>query len=223
MTFTQDLHCTLCIRKIGWCCAVVLNYFFRKGKGTRILLMCRWIRENRIVLDDQEPAKRVKKIRMYKRDLMNAEGDDMEPQSEYGVVMWRLRGSCFARLTCCGVSLRLPPQLRAFSLYGKWQTEPWFPPAAQNGIVPKNERGNGTIPRRSLRLFCIAISKSFSEAYRVCCMSLSGHLVPVSYSSGHCAREPHSSCQWYRVWHVYSFHGLLIWNHGMCSRSKDED
>jgi hypothetical protein len=28
------------------------------------------------------------------------------------------------------------------ALYGEWQTEPWSPPAAVNGIVPKNERGN---------------------------------------------------------------------------------
>lgn len=27
-------------------------------------------------------------------------------------------------------------------LYGEWQTEPWCPPRAVNGIVPKNERGN---------------------------------------------------------------------------------
>ena len=27
-------------------------------------------------------------------------------------------------------------------LYGEWQTDPWDPPAAKNGVVPKNERGN---------------------------------------------------------------------------------
>eukprot|EP00475_Leptophrys_vorax_P022033 TRINITY_DN2997_c0_g2_i1.p1 TRINITY_DN2997_c0_g2~~TRINITY_DN2997_c0_g2_i1.p1 ORF type:complete len:460 (+),score=120.00 TRINITY_DN2997_c0_g2_i1:614-1993(+) len=27
-------------------------------------------------------------------------------------------------------------------LFGIWQTNPWSPPAAENGIVPKNERGN---------------------------------------------------------------------------------
>ena len=31
-------------------------------------------------------------------------------------------------------------------LFGLWQTEPWTPPAAQNGIVPKNERGNVEVP-----------------------------------------------------------------------------
>eukprot|EP00250_Pteridium_aquilinum_P013717 c21528_g1_i1 orf=98-3352(+) len=28
------------------------------------------------------------------------------------------------------------------ALFGKWQTEPWHPPPAVGGIVPKNERGN---------------------------------------------------------------------------------
>ncbi|KAH7423576.1 hypothetical protein KP509_12G062000 [Ceratopteris richardii] len=28
------------------------------------------------------------------------------------------------------------------ALFGRWQTEPWQPPRATNGIVPKNERGN---------------------------------------------------------------------------------
>ncbi|MCO5614090.1 hypothetical protein L7F22_068371 [Adiantum nelumboides] len=28
------------------------------------------------------------------------------------------------------------------ALFGKWQTEPWHPPPADDGIVPKNERGN---------------------------------------------------------------------------------
>ncbi|MCO5601952.1 hypothetical protein L7F22_056078 [Adiantum nelumboides] len=28
------------------------------------------------------------------------------------------------------------------ALFGKWQTEPWHPPPAVDGIVPKNERGN---------------------------------------------------------------------------------
>ena len=28
------------------------------------------------------------------------------------------------------------------ALYGEWQTEPWTPPAAVGGIVPKNDRGN---------------------------------------------------------------------------------
>ena len=27
-------------------------------------------------------------------------------------------------------------------LYGEWQTEPWDPPAAKDGVVPKNDRGN---------------------------------------------------------------------------------
>lgn len=31
-------------------------------------------------------------------------------------------------------------------LYGPWQTRPWVPPAAQNGIVPRNERGNVEAP-----------------------------------------------------------------------------
>jgi len=28
------------------------------------------------------------------------------------------------------------------ALYGEWQTEPWTPPAAVGGLVPKNDRGN---------------------------------------------------------------------------------
>jgi len=28
------------------------------------------------------------------------------------------------------------------ALYGEWQTEPWAPPAAVGGVVPKNDRGN---------------------------------------------------------------------------------
>ena len=31
-------------------------------------------------------------------------------------------------------------------LFGLWQTEAWAPPAAENGIVPKNERGNVEVP-----------------------------------------------------------------------------
>ena len=31
------------------------------------------------------------------------------------------------------------------ALYGEWQTEPWSPPAAVNGVVPKNERGGGSL------------------------------------------------------------------------------
>ncbi|KXZ44021.1 hypothetical protein GPECTOR_75g745 [Gonium pectorale] len=32
------------------------------------------------------------------------------------------------------------------NLYGRWQTDPWVPPAAADGIVPKNERGNVECP-----------------------------------------------------------------------------
>lgn len=31
-------------------------------------------------------------------------------------------------------------------LYGDWQTEEWIPPKAENGVVPKNERGNVLCP-----------------------------------------------------------------------------
>lgn len=31
-------------------------------------------------------------------------------------------------------------------LYGPWQTRPWAPPAACDGIVPRNERGNVEVP-----------------------------------------------------------------------------
>jgi len=32
------------------------------------------------------------------------------------------------------------------SLYGLWQTQPWAPPAANDGVVPTNERGNVEVP-----------------------------------------------------------------------------
>ncbi|EFJ49372.1 hypothetical protein VOLCADRAFT_89729 [Volvox carteri f. nagariensis] len=32
------------------------------------------------------------------------------------------------------------------NLYGRWQTDPWVPPVAEGGIVPKNERGNVECP-----------------------------------------------------------------------------
>ena len=32
------------------------------------------------------------------------------------------------------------------ALYGFWQTEPWQPPAASGGRVPRNERGNVEVP-----------------------------------------------------------------------------
>ncbi len=31
-------------------------------------------------------------------------------------------------------------------LYGKWQTQEWIPPAAENGVVPKNDKGNVLAP-----------------------------------------------------------------------------
>jgi hypothetical protein len=31
-------------------------------------------------------------------------------------------------------------------LYGEWQTVAWAPPAARDGVVPKNERGNVNVP-----------------------------------------------------------------------------
>jgi hypothetical protein len=31
-------------------------------------------------------------------------------------------------------------------LYGEWQTAAWAPPAARDGVVPKNERGNVNVP-----------------------------------------------------------------------------
>ena len=31
-------------------------------------------------------------------------------------------------------------------LYGEWQTAVWAPPAARDGVVPKNERGNVNVP-----------------------------------------------------------------------------
>lgn len=31
-------------------------------------------------------------------------------------------------------------------LYGFWQTDPWQPPKAEGGVVPKNERGNVECP-----------------------------------------------------------------------------
>jgi xeroderma pigmentosum group C-complementing protein len=36
-----------------------------------------------------------------------------------------------------------PPEVK---LYGYWQTQPWAPPVAQGGIVPKNDRGNVEVP-----------------------------------------------------------------------------
>ena len=35
---------------------------------------------------------------------------------------------------------------RTIELFGEWQTEAYTPPAAANGIVPKNERGNVEAP-----------------------------------------------------------------------------
>ncbi len=31
-------------------------------------------------------------------------------------------------------------------LYGDWQTEEWIPPKAEDGVVPKNDRGNVLCP-----------------------------------------------------------------------------
>ena len=41
--------------------------------------------------------------------------------------------------------LLLPESLMS-NFYGEWQTKPWRPPAASNGKVPKNERGNVEVP-----------------------------------------------------------------------------
>jgi xeroderma pigmentosum group C-complementing protein len=41
--------------------------------------------------------------------------------------------------------LSLPESLMS-NFYGEWQTKPWRPPAASNGKVPKNERGNVEVP-----------------------------------------------------------------------------
>lgn len=37
-------------------------------------------------------------------------------------------------------------------LYGEWQTVAWAPPAAKDGQVPKNERGNVNVPPYALAL-----------------------------------------------------------------------
>lgn len=38
------------------------------------------------------------------------------------------------------------PQGRTTEVYGIWQTQPWAPPTAKNGIVPRNDYGNVEVP-----------------------------------------------------------------------------
>ena len=56
-------------------------------------------------------------------------------------------------LTATGSAFGPTPWLHATTgsvvqtaLYGLWQTEAWMPPAAKDGVVPKNERGNVEVP-----------------------------------------------------------------------------
>lgn len=37
-------------------------------------------------------------------------------------------------------------------LYGEWQTTAWAPPAAVDGTVPRNERGNVNVPPYATQL-----------------------------------------------------------------------
>lgn len=74
-----------------------------------------WLREGLKVRAHETPAKTVKNPR-----LVNKQGID----DALGAV----EGS--------------PNESPNTALFGKWQTEPWHPPPAIGGIVPKNERGN---------------------------------------------------------------------------------
>lgn len=44
------------------------------------------------------------------------------------------------------LSPKEPDASKGTQLYGRWQTVEWVPPQAQNGTVPKNERGNVLCP-----------------------------------------------------------------------------
>lgn len=75
----------------------------------------RWLQEGLKVKDGENPAKIVKNHRLaMKQDI-----DDASALVE-----------------------EIPGEGPVTALFGKWQTEPWQPPPAIGGIVPKNERGN---------------------------------------------------------------------------------
>jgi xeroderma pigmentosum group C-complementing protein len=53
-------------------------------------------------------------------------------------------------------------------LYGEWQTEPWVPPAAENGVVPKNERGNVEVPPLAQALPAGTTHLDFPRVFHAC-------------------------------------------------------
>lgn len=63
---------------------------------------------------------------------MTAQADDEGEDGD----LFRLRGAA---------SLRT-------HLFGEWQTEPWVPPRATGGIVPKDSRGSVKVPPMSAGL-----------------------------------------------------------------------
>lgn len=65
--------------------------------------------------------------------MTQAEGSKERLESEE----WRIEMA--SRDDCPADPARMPGDI---ALYGEWQTEPWTPPAAVGGLVPKNDRGN---------------------------------------------------------------------------------
>ena len=52
--------------------------------------------------------------------------------------------------------------------YAEWQTEPWCPPAAKDGKVPKNDRGNVEVPPFAFQLPPGTVHVDLQHAAKVC-------------------------------------------------------
>ena len=104
----------------------------------------RWVREKRQVREDEvgKPAKLVKsqtmagrkkrKIMQYAR-AMHGDFDRLSLDAAVQDIATSLSASTSAST--------LPDDDEQSALYGVWQTDPWAPPAAKDGLVPRNARG----------------------------------------------------------------------------------
>lgn len=52
--------------------------------------------------------------------------------------------------------------------YAEWQTEPWCPPAAKDGKVPKNDRGNVEVPPFAFQMPPGTVHVDLHHAAKVC-------------------------------------------------------
>ncbi|OQV23250.1 DNA repair protein complementing XP-C cells-like protein [Hypsibius exemplaris] len=125
-----------------------------------------WLKEARVIKPSEQPYKEVKRM---KRAVPKRKG----------------RGNSDS---LNAVANRLPPKDEMSGLYGRWQTEDFIPPVAQNGIVPRNEYGNVDMFQPSmLPVGCVHIPiKNIHKVAKQLGIDCAAAMTGWDFSSGWC-------------------------------------